>query len=197
MILKHIKISLKKVVLLIRISYFNWKNKTNISSIRASLKARYGINVSIGENTLVSDNVYIGDYSYINSNSHIENCHIGKFCSISSGVYICPAEHDYKLLTTHPISGKTKDTICVVIGNDVLISLNAIILQGVKIGDGAIIAAGAIVTKDVSPYEIVGGNPAKHIKFRFESEVITSLQSSEWWNWEVNQIKDAINKMDY
>lgn len=80
-----------------------------------------------------------------------------------------------------------------IIGNDVLISLNAIVLEGVKIGDGAVIAAGAVVTKDVKPYEIVGGIPAKHIKYRFDYEKIKYIQSIKWWNWSIEDIKKNFN----
>ena len=158
---------------------YNKKHLTKIYSVSASTKADYGIGVLISDNTTVIDNVVIGDYSYINRGSYVENCIIGKFCSISSGVYICPFEHDYKMKTTHPILREGKSTPLlrtkVIIGNDVLISLNAIILEGVKIGDGAVIGAGAVVTKDVRPYEIVGGVPAKHIKYRFSDEEIKRL----------------------
>ena len=77
----------------------------------------------------------------------------------------------------------------IVIGNDVWIGYNAIILSGVKIGDGAIVATGAVVTKDVKPYEIVGGIPAKVIRKRFSDEVIIKLQKMKWWNWPVDKIK--------
>lgn len=197
MIVKSLKSNFKKIIYPIRISYYNWRNDTRIGSVKASLRANYGFMVSIGENTVIADNVTIGDYSYINSGSYIENCSIGKFCSISSGVYIAPAEHDYKLLTTHPISGVAKKSSEVIIGNDVLISLNAVILQGIKIGDGAVIAAGAIVTKDVQPYEIVGGNPAKHIKFRFDDSKITELLDLKWWNWDLDQISKLIRETNY
>jgi len=197
MIIKSLKSNLKKMIYPIRISYYNWRNDTIIGSVKASLKAKYGFKVSIGENTVIADNVTIGDYSYVNSNSYIENCIIGKFCSISSGVYIAPAEHDYKLLTTSPISGFMKKPSKVIIGNDVLISLNAVILQGIKIGDGAVIAAGAIVTKDVEPYEIVGGNPAKHLKFRFDDSKISELLNMKWWDLDLNQVKKLIRETNY
>ena len=183
---------------------FNKQNITRIESINASLKASYGYNVGIAYDTFISDDVKIGDYSYINSNSYIENCEIGKFCSISSGVYISPFEHDYHYKTTHPflynsLYGFIKDNPKiqrkkVIVGNDVLISLNAIIKEGVTIGDGAIIGAGAVVTKDVAPYEIVGGVPAKHLKFRFNSGDISKLRAEKFWDWEKEKI---VNNIDY
>lgn len=81
----------------------------------------------------------------------------------------------------------------VIIGNDVLISLNVIVLEGVTIGNGAIIGAGAVVTRDVKPYEIVGGIPAKHIKFRFDPDTINKLQSEKFWDWDKEKIIKNIN----
>lgn len=197
MIIISAKKFLKSLIIPIELTFFNWKNKTKLNSIKASLKAQYGLNVVIGENTYIAANVSIGDFTYINSGSYIENCVIGKFCSISSGVYICPVEHDYNLLTTHPISRKMRESKVVRVGNDVLISLNVVVLQGVYIGDGAVIAAGSIVTKDVKPYEIVGGNPAKHIKYRFEDEKISRILKSEWWNWDIEIIKNELKNNSF
>ena len=187
-----LKYYIKKILLFI----YNKQHLTKIYSIRASIKANYGMGVLISDMTVVADDVTIGDYSYVNRESSLENCIIGKFCSISSGVYICPFEHNNKMITTHPVvrwgepvSPRPK----VIIGNDVLISLNAIILEGVTIGDGAVIAAGAIVTKDVKPYEIVGGVPAKHIKYRFSDDKIKSLLKLKWWDWDIEVIKKNID----
>ncbi len=80
----------------------------------------------------------------------------------------------------------------VLIGNDVLISLNAIILRGVTIGDGAVIAAGAVVTKDVKPYEIVGGVPAKHIGYRFNEDEINKITSTKWWEYDMGDLATNI-----
>ena len=80
----------------------------------------------------------------------------------------------------------------VVIGNDVWIGADAIILPGVRIGDGAVIAAGAVVTKDVECYEVVGGNPARHIKYRFEQSTIDKLMKLQWWNWDEKKLRENI-----
>lgn len=78
------------------------------------------------------------------------------------------------------------------IGNDVWIGNNAVILPGVNIDNGAIIAAGAVVTKDVSPYEIVGGVPAKHLKFRFDENIRSELNKIDWYNWPDNKIRENL-----
>ena len=189
-----------KRIIKFAINYLNMKSynrnhKTDIRSVYASLNANYGKNVIIDRGTRISDDVKIGDYSYVNTNSSIENSDIGKYCSISSGVYICPAEHHTQFRTTSPyiIRNGDKRNKCI-IGNDVLISLNVIVLEGVKIGDGAVIAAGAVVTKDVQPYEIVGGIPAKHLKWRFSEEERKDLMSLKWWD---NPLDRNLFNIDY
>ena len=172
---------------------YNKKYKTRIKSLSASLQATYGKEVLIDIGTVVEPDASIGDYSYVNKNSSVENCTIGKYCSISSGVYICPFEHDIHRVSTSPHSGDGgshgKKRRPVIIGNDVLISLNAIILEGVSIGDGAVIAAGAVVNKDVEAYEIVGGVPAKHIGYRFSEAEISELEKIRWWDKDATWIR--------
>ena len=163
--MRTIKIKLKEHKNRIYFFFFNKKNKTSIYSCLASPKAKYAHHVGIAANTIVTEDVEIGKYSYINTNSSAENCKIGNYCSISSGVYINPTEHDLSKRSTSPfIYMPEKKQQRVTIGNDVLISLNAVILKGVSIGDGAVIGAGAIVTKDVKPYEIVGGGACQAYK---------------------------------
>ena len=176
---------MKRLIKKLRARLYNKKHNTNIFSAKASLDAVYGKEVLIGDDTVVTSDVIIGDYSYVNCNSSIENCVIGKYCSISSGVYINPHEHAIDFRSTHPFCDRGREKQPqVVIGNDVLISLNCIILKGVTIGNGAVIAAGAVVTKNVLPYEIVGGVPAKHIGWRFDEEERQRLQELEWWNFD-------------
>ena len=80
----------------------------------------------------------------------------------------------------------------IIIGNDVWIGYEAVIMAGVHIGDGAVIAARAVVTKDVPPYTIVGGTPARKIRMRFEAETIAKLQQIQWWNWPVEKIRQSL-----
>jgi len=128
---------------------------------------------------------------------------IGKFCSIACGakfIMNC-ANHTLSSLSTYtfPIFGEVWDETLrpreawdnkgdIVIGNDVWIGYEAVIMSGVHIGDGAIIATRAVVTKDVPPYTIVGGVPAKSIKKRFSDEIIAELISLQWWNWSYEKI---------
>lgn len=149
-------------------------------------------------------NSQIGDYTYTGRNFTCWNAQIGKFCSISWNVSIGGANHDYKRISQHaflyaPQFGMMEkgqepgynrfDSDCV-IGNDVWIGCNAVICRNVKIGDGAVIAAGAVVTKDVPPYTIVGGVPAKKIKERCSKNFANRLRNAQWWNLPPATIKE-------
>jgi acetyltransferase-like isoleucine patch superfamily enzyme len=138
----------------------------------------------------------ISAFTYVQPNTVIFNCNIGKFCSIAEGVRIGLAEHPLHLISTSPIfyddsqdlpkflvaksSNFGKETITEV-GSDVWIGQNAIIKSGVCIGSGSVIGAGSIVTRDVPPYAIYAGNPAKLIRMRFPDKVIDTLLNSRWW----------------
>lgn len=175
--------------------FWSIKNKTNhtkVMSTKASLHAKYNNMVSIGENTVIRDNVSIGYGSYVNFNSWIENTKIGKYCSISDHVNICPAEHDINKPLSSPVLGDGISTKQVKIGNDVLISHNVTILSGTTIGNGAVVAAGAVVTKNthIGEYEIWGGVPARLIKKRFNDDKISLLKHSDIYNKNWNQVKN-------
>lgn len=161
-------------------------------------------------------NIIVGDYTYYDDLENPENFErnvlyhfdfigdkliIGKFCSIASGVKFIMngGNHHTNLLTNYPFSifGKGwevatpdswphKGDTC--IGNDVWIGYGATILPGVQIGDGAIIGAQAVVTRNVEPYTIVGGNPAEVIRKRFDESTIAELLKIQWWNWEIEKI---------
>lgn len=151
---------------------------------------------TVNPNSIILNGVIIGDYSYINYGSVIgPKTLIGKFCSIAYNSLIGLYEHPTNFVSTHPATygiygGKNlfglQDTFAdkpaPIIGNDVWIGANAVVLRGVTINDGAIIAAGAVVTKDVPAYSIVAGVPAKIIKYRFDKETIEFLQNLKWWD---------------
>ena len=132
---------------------------------------------------------------------------IGDFCSIAENVTILlGGNHPVDWVSSFPFGaifeefkgrcGEYPEKMSkgdVIIGNDVWIGLNATILSGITIGDGVIIAANAVVTKNVEPYTIVGGNPAKLIKKRFSDEAISKLLVIKWWNWEIDKIKDNLD----
>lgn len=139
---------------------------------------------------------------------HREKLIIGKFCSIACGtkfLFNC-ANHTLKSLSTYTfplfyeeweLEKSNITTVLdnkgdIVIGNDVWIGYEAVIMAGVHIGDGAIIAARAVVTKDVPPYTIVGGTPAKEIRKRFDAEVIQQLLMLKWWDWSTDEIRQCL-----
>lgn len=133
---------------------------------------------------------------------------IGKFCQLGSGVKFImgPANHRISSISTYPFnvfggtwSENTPPHLSQLpfmgdteIGNDVWIGRASVIMPGVKIGDGAIIAAHSVVTKDIEPYSIVGGNPAKLIRKSFDNELISLLLKTQWWNFEPAELVDFL-----
>jgi len=144
----------------------------------------------------------LGSYSSVGRYAKITHTDIGKYCAISWDITINAVSHPYEHLTVHsfpyvPAPGfvdkRMQEHKRVVIGNDVWIGANSVIMPGIKIGNGAIIGAGAVVTKDIPDYAIVAGVPAKIIKYRFSQEIIEKLLQLEWWNLEASVIKQNIN----
>ena len=169
--------------------------------------------IEVGDYTIYND--FIADPLLFEKNNvlyhypiHREKLIIGKFCSIACGtkfLFNC-ANHTLKSLSTYTFPlfyeewelEKSNITTAwdnkgdIVIGNDVWIGYEAVIMAGVHIGDGAIIAACAVVTKDVPPYTIVGGTPAKEIRKRFDAEVIEQLLIQKWWDWSTDKIHQCL-----
>lgn len=172
-------------------------------------------NSIIAENTHILENCLIlnstiKQYTYIGKNSIVQNATIGLFCSIANDVFIGLGKHPIDRFSTSTLFYKKNNTLninfidhdddfseyeAIEIGNDVWIGARAIIMDGVKISDGAIIAAGAVVTKDIPAYAIVGGVPAKVIKYRFPDEKIENLLSIKWWEWSLDKIKKELNTL--
>lgn len=141
-------------------------------------------------------------YSSCGYNCHIINTEIGAFTSIASNVIIGGATHPMSWVGMSPVFYKGRDSIRkkfveneleqverTIIGNDVWIGSNAIVKSGVRIGDGAVIGMGSVVTKSVGNYEIWAGNPAKLIKKRFDDDMIDELISIEWWNFDDDRLQ--------
>lgn len=175
------------------------------------------------KNTVTNPNILIGDYTYYDDPDDSENFErnvlyhfpfigdkliIGKFCALARGVRFIMNGANHKLsgISTYPfqIFGNGWETVMpepgalpykgdTVIGNDVWIGYEALIMPGVKIGNGAIVSSRSVVVSDVPAYTIVGGNPAKPIKRRFEPEVVERLEAIAWWDWDVEQITEHLD----
>ena len=151
-------------------------------------------------------NIVIGKYSYgcFDSAKINQFTRIGRYCSFASDISIFNGNHPIEHLSTHPfffnpnlkyVDEEKIDRRWIDIGHDVWIGRNAIITPSVKkVGNGAIIAAGAIVTKDVPDFAIVGGNPAQIIKYRFDDKTIEEINRLQWWNKDIDELSSEINK---
>lgn len=211
------KTFLKKIeTTLMKLKYYKsvkFKKKVNISR-----KTILSGNNLIGENTNIRDSV-IGFSSYISHNSYMPKTKIGKFCSIGKNVSIIIGSHPTrKYVSTSPLfyslestkdfkikfTKTTKyneynyidDKYFVTIENDVWIGENVSIMQGVRINNGAIIGTNSLVTKDVPPYSIVVGSPAKIIRYRFDEETIKLLLEYKWWNKDIKWIENHSQLFD-
>lgn len=198
-----------KIFLKIAFVYPRSKKFRKIRSIIPdSLKIGHGL--VIEENVLLSsmlkqvqDHVYIGRGTYIGACSGI-----GKFTSISFDCKIGLVSHPLNFISTSPVfyaprrgwvkEAKYNETTAGLaeIGCDVLISANVIVLAGVKVGHGAVVGAGAVVNRDVPPYAIVAGVPAKIIRYRFSEGLIERLVKSEWWNCDDDTLKKCSHLAD-
>jgi acetyltransferase-like isoleucine patch superfamily enzyme len=154
--------------------------------------------------------IRVGAYTYIGRGSELRNVAFGRFCSVARNIIVGATEHPTELLTTHPIAfgggeafksdpyflalkkrqgsdgtGRSETSI----GNDVWIGDSVFIRRGVTVGDGAVLAARALVHRDVAPYTILGGVPAKPIRSRFPEELCARLLETRWWNLDLRQVE--------
>ena len=171
-------------------------SKKKRKAFRASRRESAVLNRELRARGIIGRNSYVGVGSIISD----KRTRIGKFCSIASNVVIGATSHPTNFLSTSPIFYRDMHTVTedlvipeservnyaysqpVIIGNDVWIGINAVIMSGIKIGDGAIIGAGAIVTHDVPPYAVALGVPARVTRYRFDEETIKRLLKVRWWD---------------
>lgn len=179
------------------------------------IKSRH---VKVGDYTYYSGYYHSGDFNdcvlYLDeiddSIKEIDELIIGKFCCIASGVKFVMGGnqgHDYGNVTAYPLEilksdffGYENKSPCAyhkkgntIIGNDVWIGFESVIMPGVQIADGAVIASRSVITKNIGPYEIWGGNPAKLIKKRFSQKKIGELLKLKWWNWDLQKILENMD----
>ncbi|WP_292146892.1 CatB-related O-acetyltransferase [Mesorhizobium sp.] len=144
-----------------------------------------------------SHGIHSGSFLFLSEQSPVR---IGAFCAIAAEVrFICHADHPTETPSNFGLQDqilKTKTTMeylrtkgPIVLGNDVWVGARATILSGVNIGNGAVVAACSVVTKDVEPYAIVAGNPARFVRYRFSEDTIAAMQKIRWWDWPIERIK--------
>ncbi|MDR2089428.1 MAG: CatB-related O-acetyltransferase [Clostridiales Family XIII bacterium] len=174
------------------------------------VQTEMGRYVTIGQGCEISESK-IGDYSYCSGHNEIIYADIGKFASIAAAARINPGQHPlYARVAQNHFTyrcaqygfGENDEAFfdwrrqnSAVIGNDVWIGYNAVVMGGVTIGDGAAIGAMAVVTRDVEPYEIVVGIPARHLKYRFPQEIIQKIQASRWWDWTHEELRERLDEI--
>lgn len=176
---------------------YNLVFRRNVKSYKTSLKTSLGKKVKICENVEIDSDTRIGKYTYIGQYTTITSAQIGNYCSIASFVKIGHGEHDLNRVSTNSLFNKnsfkelTKKKC--EIGNDVWIGTDAIILRGVKIGDGAVIGANSLVNKDIPAFAVAVGSPARIIKSRFDNIKINRIIESSWWDYDFQKASAIIN----
>lgn len=155
-------------------------------------KTRFEGNNDIGNGTYYG--TIIGKHTTTSGNSSLNNCMIGNYTSIGKNCRVIIGNHNYCSISTSCFFNgmsvlKCHDGFSCHIGNDVWIGDNVLIKGGVSIGDGAVIGFGSVVTKDVMPYSVVAGNPARVIKYRFTDDIIEKMLLIKWWTWNQEKIK--------
>lgn len=165
-----------------------------------------GVWTEVGRDTTFIDTT-LGDYSYVMDRCHLMHAHVGKFVSIANHARLGPSNHPMWRVTQHHFTYRAsmfgfgpddeavmawRQAAPVTIGHDVWIGHGAIVLPGVRVGTGSVIAAGAVVSKDVPEYTVVGGVPARPIKCRFPKDVVEGLLALAWWDWPHERIGLAL-----
>ncbi|MBC5992533.1 xenobiotic acyltransferase family protein [Pontibacter cellulosilyticus] len=194
------------------------ENRSRFSGSMIDESCCFTSDTTIGENShilrgSILNHSHIGSYSYVGKNALIQSATIGRYCSIANDVIIGLGAHPINMFSTSPLFYKTKNPLqirlvekdqdfeeykSISIGNDVWIGARVVIMGGISIGHGAVLAAGSVVTRDVPPYAVVGGVPAKIIKFRFSEEVQNALLKTRWWEKEADEVyrqKDILSSI--
>jgi len=185
------------------------KNLGEAPAIHPTARVRdstFGRYVEVGERTRVAETA-MGDYSYVVNDSDIAHATIGRFCSIASHVRINPGNHPLDRVALNHFTYRSsayglgaddaeifawRRAKPVTLGADVWVGHGAIVLAGVTLGAGAAVGAGSVVTKDVPPFAVVVGNPARVIRLRFPEAVCAALLGLAWWDWPHARLREAL-----
>lgn len=193
-------LKLKKILRNLKVIFFDHiVTKKEILTGQNQVRQTF-VNVDILPTTILSGQNEIGEYTYIGQNGIITSSKIGRYCSIAGNVSIGIGEHKIDRVSTSSIFyNKPFETLtekeCIV-GNDVWIGTNVVVRRGVTIGNGAIIGANSFVNKDVKPFEIVAGTPAKHIRMRFSEQQIQLINQSQWWDSSLEDARAKIKNLE-
>ncbi len=172
-----------------------------IDSLDISIKSLMGKNISVAKGSTIDSKSSIGDFTYIGKNCNITKTSIGRYCSIANNVSIGQGEHDLNKISTNSLFYDNNSYEVLTkqpcnIGNDVWIGTDVVILRGVSIGDGAVIGANSVVTKDVPSFAIVAGSPARLLRYRFDDEKQKKILESSWWNQDIGGAKSLILELE-
>lgn len=186
--------------------YFK-KIKSQIERIKLKKHNSFGTTNHFGLGTILYETNW-GKYSGCNANCNIAFSSIGNYCSIAKNVIIGGRNHLYRNFTSSDLiylntkehhiqmQNLSRFNPLVIIGHDVWIGNNVIINSNITVGTGSVIAAGSVITKDIKPYSIVGGNPGKLIKFRFDEETIRDLKKSKWFDLDLKNLLNYREKLE-
>lgn len=187
------------VIAHVKLWLFNKRTNNKVFSIRCSLDSIKFSNIEVQEHSIIDSRSLIGANTYIGYNCCITRSEIGSFCSIANMVSIGNGEHDINKISTNSLFyedpyndltiGETK------LGNDVWVGVGAIIRRGVTVGNGAVVGANSFVNRDIPPYAVVAGSPAKIIKYRFTKDIINKIDKSEWFSLPLDEAKIKIENL--
>ncbi len=168
--------------------------------------SRFGAYCEVGARTRIAESSF-GDYSYVVNDADVIYSEIGRFCSIAAQTRINPGNHPLDRVALNHFTYRSsayglgaddagffdwRRSYRVTLGHDVWIGHGAIVLPGVSIGTGAAVGAGAVVTKDVPPFAVVVGVPARVVRFRFAPEIVEALQRIAWWDWARSRLAEGL-----
>ena len=168
---------------------------------RAGIYCTYGKGCSFGKGIMIDEDTEIGNYNYIGRYTTITKAQIGNYCSIASFAIIGPGEHPLSEFSTSPTAlthAQIENDLIkepVKLGNDVWVGAHTVILRGVNVGNGAVIAAGAVVTKDVPDYAVVAGVPARVLRYRISKEKQDEVIATRWWDYSPDELKSIIAQL--